>query len=314
VQELLDGARAEMAIVAEHGGAVEAVPYMKAALVESHRERIRRIESGEQKVVGQNVYTETEPSPLTADGDGGILVVDPDVERHAREALAAWRTDRDQAAVDAALAELARVAQTDENLMEATLAAARAGATTGEWAGTLREVFGSYRAPTGVGEAAAIPDHSLDELRDEVERVSEQLGRRLKILVGKPGLDGHSNGAEQIAVAARDAGMEVVYEGIRLTPQQIAASALQEGVHVVGLSILSGSHRELIPSVIAALRDAGVGDVPVVVGGIIPPADEAPLREAGVAAVYTPKDFDITRIMRDVVGLVAARNGIAAAA
>ncbi|HEX4806801.1 MAG TPA: protein meaA [Conexibacter sp.] len=315
VNELLAGARAEMAIVAEHGGAVDAVPYMKAALVESHRERIRRIEAGEQTVVGQNRFTETEPSPLTADGDGGILVVDPAVEEHQKEALAAWRAGRDQAAVDAALAELARVARSDENIMEATIAAARAGVTTGEWAGALREVFGSYRAPTGVGEAVSL-DHEggLDEIRDEVERVSEQLGRRLKILVGKPGLDGHSNGAEQIAVAARDAGMEVVYEGIRLTPQQIAASALQEGVHVVGLSILSGSHRELIPSVIAALRDAGVGDIPVVVGGIIPVADEAPLREAGVAAVYTPKDFDITRIMRDVVALVAERNGVAAPA
>jgi (2R)-ethylmalonyl-CoA mutase len=314
VAELLEGARAELAIVAEHGGAVDAVPYMKAALVESHRERIRRIEAGEQTVVGQNRFTETEPSPLTADGDGGILVVDPEVEQHQKDALAAWRSARDQAAVDAALAELARVARSDENIMEATIAAARAGATTGEWAGALREVFGSYRGPTGVGESAAIGSDSLEEIRDEVERVSEGLGRRLKILVGKPGLDGHSNGAEQIAVAARDAGMEVVYEGIRLTPSQIAASALQEGVHVVGLSILSGSHRELIPSVIAALRDAGVGDVPVIVGGIIPVADEAPLREAGVAAVYTPKDFDITRIMRDVVALVAERNGIAATA
>jgi (2R)-ethylmalonyl-CoA mutase len=314
VNELLEGARAEMAIVAEHGGAVEAVPYMKAALVESHRERIRRIESGEQKVVGQNIYGETEPSPLTADGDGGILVVDPAVEQHQKEALAAWRAQRDQAAVDAALVELERVARSDENIMEATIAAARAGATTGEWAGALRDVFGSYRAPTGVGEAVSIGDESLEQLRDEVERVSEGLGRRLKILVGKPGLDGHSNGAEQIAVAARDAGMEVVYEGIRLTPAQIAASALQEGVHVVGLSILSGSHRELIPSVMDALREAGVGDVPVVVGGIIPVADEAPLRDAGVAAVYTPKDFDITRIMRDVVALVAERNGIGATA
>jgi (2R)-ethylmalonyl-CoA mutase len=312
VEELLSGARAEMASVAEHGGAVEAVPYMKAALVESHRERIRRIESGEQKVVGQNVYTETEPSPLTADGDGGILVVDPEVEQHQKEALVAWRASRDQTAVDAALAELTRVAQSDESIMDATIAAARAGVTTGEWAAALRDVFGSYRAPTGVGEAVSIGDASLEELRDEVERVSDGLGRRLKILVGKPGLDGHSNGAEQIAVAARDAGMEVVYEGIRLTPPQIAASALQEGVHVVGLSILSGSHRELIPSVLDALREAGVGDVPVVVGGIIPVADEAPLKEAGVAAVYTPKDFDITRIMRDVVALVAERNGLAA--
>ncbi len=317
VSELLEGARGEIAIVAEHGGAVEAVPYMKAALVESHRERIRRIESGELKVVGQNVYTETEPSPLTADGDGGILVVDPAVEQHAKQALAAWRAGRDSAAVDAALTELARVARSDESIMVATIAAARAGVTTGEWAQALRDVFGSYRAPTGVGEAASVvgPEgDTLEELRDEVERVSDALGRRLKILVGKPGLDGHSNGAEQIAVAARDAGMEVVYEGIRLTPSQIAASALQEGVHVVGLSILSGSHRELIPSVLAALNEAGIGDVPVIVGGIIPAADELALREAGVAAVYTPKDFDITRIMRDVVALVAERNGVAASA
>src|SRR5437763_14989614 len=195
--------------------------------------------------------------------------------------------------------------------MEATIAAARAGVTTGEWAQALRNVFGSYRGPTGVGESAAIGSDSLEEIRDEVERVSEQLGRRLKILVGKPGLDGHSNGAEQIAVAARDAGMEVGYEGIRLTPSQIAASALQEGVHVVGLSILSGSHRALIPSVIDALRDAGV-EAPVVVGGIIPEADVAPLQDAGVAAVYTPKDFDLNRIMRDIVALVAERHGLAA--
>jgi (2R)-ethylmalonyl-CoA mutase len=313
VGELLEGARAEMAIVAEHGGAVEAVPYMKAALVESHRERIRRIEAGELKVIGQNVYTETEPSPLTADNDGGIMTVDPEVEQHQKEAVAAWRAGRDQGAVDAALAEVARVAGSEENIMPATLAAARAGATTGEWAQALRDAFGQYRGPTGVGEAAGAgvgDDAALEQIRDEVERVSEGLGRRLKILVGKPGLDGHSNGAEQIAVAARDAGMEVVYEGIRLTPAQIAASALQEGVHVVGLSILSGSHRELIPSVLEALREAGIGDVPVVVGGIIPVADERELLAAGVAAVYTPKDFDITRIVTDIVALVADRNGV----
>jgi (2R)-ethylmalonyl-CoA mutase len=316
VAELLEGARAEMAVVAEHGGAVQAVGYMKGALVDSHRQRIHRIESGEQVVVGQNRFTETAVSPLTADAEGGILVVDPAVESEQIDAVRHWRAGRDQAAVDSALSELARVASDDgqENLMIPTIAAARAGATTGEWAHTLREVFGSYRAPTGVGEAIAIGDATLDELRDEVERVSATLGRRLKILVGKPGLDGHSNGAEQIAVAARDAGMEVVYEGIRLTPSQIAASALQEGVHVVGLSILSGSHRELIPSVLAALQQAGIGDVPVIVGGIIPAADVAPLREAGVAAVYTPKDFDITRIMRDIVALVAERSGVAASA
>jgi (2R)-ethylmalonyl-CoA mutase len=309
VAELLDGARAEMAVVAEHGGAVEAVAYMKGALVDSHRERIRRIESGELTVVGQNRFTESELSPLTADAEGGILVVEEAIEAEQIDALRRWRSERDQSAVNAALAELAAVARTEDgaqNLMLPTIAAARAGATTGEWAGTLREVFGSYRAPTGVGEAAAAPaDADLSELREEVARLQEKLGRRPKILVGKPGLDGHSNGAEQIAVRARDSGMDVVYEGIRLTPAQIAASALQEGVHVIGLSILSGSHRELIPAVIDALREAGVS-APVVVGGIIPEQDVEDLRRAGVAAVYTPKDFDITRIMHDIVELVGA--------
>ena len=309
VAELLQGAREEMAVVAEHGGAVEAVPYMKAALVDSHRERIRRIESGEQVVVGQNRFSETEDSPLTADAEGGILVVDPALEAEQIEAVRRWRAERDQSQVDTALAALAEAARgdgADANLMTATIAAARAGATTGEWARTLREVFGSYRAPTGVGEAAATAaDGDLSELRGEVSRLQEKLGRRPKILVGKPGLDGHSNGAEQIAVRARDSGMDVVYEGIRLTPAQIAASALQEGVHVIGLSILSGSHRELIPAVIEALHEAGVS-APVVVGGIIPDQDVAMLEQAGVAAVYTPKDFDITRIMRDIVELVGA--------
>ncbi|HXP99957.1 MAG TPA: protein meaA [Solirubrobacteraceae bacterium] len=315
VAELLEGARAEMAVVAEHGGAVEAVPYMKAALVDSHRARIQRIESGEQIVVGQNRFAETEPSPLTADAEGGILVVDPAVEAEQIEAVRRWRAERDQQAVDAALAELARVASDEdggENLMIPTIAAARAGATTGEWAKTLRDVFGSYRAPTGVGEASAAPaDTELARLREEVEQLAEKLGRRPKILVGKPGLDGHSNGAEQIAVRARDSGMDVVYEGIRLTPAQIAASALQEGVHVIGLSILSGSHRELIPAVMDALREAEV-DVPVVVGGIIPDQDVPQLERAGVAAVYTPKDFDISRIMHDIVGIVGERNGVPA--
>ncbi len=317
VGELLEGARAEMAVVAEHGGAVEAVPYMKAALVDSHRERIQRIESGEQIVVGQNRFTETEPSPLTADAQGGILVVDTAVEAGQIEAIERWRAERDQGAVDSALAELARVARGEgeaENLMLPTIAAARAGATTGEWARTLREVFGSYRAPTGVGESVSLGNANgageteLEELREEVARLQERLGRRPKILVGKPGLDGHSNGAEQIAVRARDSGMDVVYEGIRLTPAQIASSALQEGVHVIGLSILSGSHLELIPSVIGALHEAGV-QAPVVVGGIIPEQDVAALKRAGVAAVYTPKDFDITRIVRDIVELVSAGVG-----
>ncbi|HEX4107244.1 MAG TPA: protein meaA [Solirubrobacteraceae bacterium] len=309
VDELLDGARAEMAVVAEQGGAVEAVPYMKAALVDSHRERIRRIEAGEQIVVGQNRFTETEASPLTADAEGGILVVDPNVEREEIEALERWRAERDEGAVRSALQELELLARAEGNLMEPTLAAARAGATTGEWAATLREVFGSYRAPTGVGEAAgAGSDEDLEELREEVERLTAQLGRRPKMLVGKPGLDGHSNGAEQIAVRARDVGMDVVYEGIRLTPDQIAASALQEGVHLIGLSILSGSHRELIPAVMQALHERGV-ETPVVVGGIIPDQDVAPLLQAGVARVYTPKDFELNRIMHDLVELVAHPAG-----
>jgi (2R)-ethylmalonyl-CoA mutase len=315
VDELVEGARAEMAVVAEHGGAVEAVGYMKTQLVESHRARVRRIEDGELKVVGQNVFTSTEPSPLQEGEDGGILTVDPEVERGQIDAVQRWRSERDQPAVDEALAELAAAARDETtNIMPATLKAARAGATTGEWAGTLRDVFGEYRAPTGVEGAAGIaPDDALlADLRERVERVSESLGRRIKILVGKPGLDGHSNGAEQIAVRARDAGMDVVYEGIRLTPARIAATAVQEGVHVVGLSILSGAHRELIPSVLKELRDAG-SEVPVVVGGIIPAADEQALLDAGVARVYTPKDFELSKIMGDIVELVAERSGVAAA-
>jgi ethylmalonyl-CoA mutase len=315
VSELVSAGREEMARVAELGGAVEAVDYMKAALVESHRERWTRIESGDLTVVGMNRFTTTEPSPLTADADGGILVVDPAVEAERRAAVGRWRSERDQAGVDDALAALERTARADsENIMPATIAAARAGATTGEWAQTLRGVFGEYRAPTGVGEAAAVTSEDVSELRDEVERVSQGLGRRLKFLVGKPGLDGHSNGAEQIAVRARDAGMDVVYEGIRLTPSQIAGSAAQEGVHVVGLSILSGSHAELIPAVLQALADAGLEHVPVIVGGIIPDADAAALRDAGVAAVYTPKDWDLNRMMRDIIELVGERHGVDTAA
>jgi (2R)-ethylmalonyl-CoA mutase len=313
VEELVEGARKEMAVVAERGGAVEAVPYMKTQLVESHRERVRRIESGELRVVGQNCFTEAEPSPLQDGEDGGILRVDPAVEASANEALSAWKTTRSEEAVTASLAALRDAAQDPSvNLMPLTLEAARAGATTGEWAGVLRDVFGEYRAPTGVGEAASVrSDDALAALRDRVERVSEALGRRVKILVGKPGLDGHSNGAEQIAVRARDAGMDVVYEGIRLTPARIARTAVDEGVHVVGLSILSGSHTELIPAVLRELEEAGAA-VPVVVGGIIPPADEAALLESGVARVYTPKDFEVTRIMSDIVDVVAESHGVAA--
>ena len=310
VEELVEGARAEMAIVEEHGGAVEAVPYMKARLVESHRERVARIERGEQKAIGQNCFTETEDSPLTAGADGGILKPDPEVERECIASLERWRAERDEAVVKEALAELARAARAEEeNIMPATITAAKAGATTGEWAGVLREVFGDYRAPTGVGGAAPAADREqLTAVRDRVDEVSAALGHRLKILVGKPGLDGHSNGSEQVALRARDVGMEVVYQGIRLTPEQIAESAIQEDVDVVGLSILSGSHLQLIPEVIRLLREDGA-EVPVVVGGIIPAADAERLRDAGVAGVYTPKDFDINRIMSEIVELVATSSG-----
>ena len=310
VEELAEGARAEMAVVEEHGGAVAAVPYMKARLVESHRERVARIESGEQKVIGQNSFTETEDSPLTAGADGGILTPDPEVESERVEALERWKAERDESAVRDALEELARVAADDgANIMPATIAAAKAGATTGEWAGVLREAFGAYRAPTGVEGAAPPADREqLTEIRGRVDEVSERIGHRIKILVGKPGLDGHSNGSEQIALRARDAGMEVIYQGIRLTPAEIAESALQEDVDVVGLSILSGSHLELVPEVVRLLRDEGV-EVPVVVGGIIPVADAVRLRKAGVAGVYTPKDFDINRIMGEIVELVGKPRG-----
>jgi ethylmalonyl-CoA mutase len=315
VEELTAGARAEMAVVEEHGGAVKAVPYMKSRLVESHRERVARIESGKQKVIGQNSFTETEDSPLTAGADGGILTPDPEVERERVEALEAWKAERDEAAVSSALDELRKAAEDDgQNIMPATIAAAKAGATTGEWAEVLREAFGAYRGPTGVSGAAPAADREqLEAIRAKVDEVSEQIGHRVKILVGKPGLDGHSNGSEQIALRARDAGMEVIYQGIRLTPEEIAESALQEDVDVIGLSILSGSHLELVPEVVRRLREEDV-DAPVVAGGIIPPADAERLRAAGVDGVYTPKDFDINKIMGEIVDLVAKRAGAHAAA
>jgi ethylmalonyl-CoA mutase len=314
VAELTEGAREEMEVVASQGGAVEAVPYMKSRLVEAHRARVARIESGELKVVGQNCFTESEDSPLTVGEDGGILTPDPEVERERIEALEEWKAGRDAGAVDSALAALAEAAADDGvNLMPATIAAARAGATTGEWAETLREVFGAYRGPTGVDGAATGGDAELlAGAREKVEAASGAIGHRIKILVAKPGLDGHSNGAEQIAVRAKDVGMEVVYQGIRLTPEEIAASALQEDVDVVGLSILSGSHLELVPRVAELLAEGGV-DVPVIVGGIIPRADETRLREAGIARVYTPKDFDLNRIMADIAQLVAERAAAAEA-
>jgi (2R)-ethylmalonyl-CoA mutase len=310
VSELAEGAREEMTTVAEQGGAVDAVPYMKAQLVESNRERLAKIERGEIVVVGQNKFTEGEDSPLTTGEDGGILTPDPQVERERIAALEEWKAERDQSAVDAALEKLAEAAADESaNVLPATIEAAKAGATTGEWAGTLREAFGDYRAPTGVGEAAggSINGELLDAARAQVKEVSERIGHPIRILVGKPGLDGHSNGAEQIAVRARDVGMEVIYQGIRLTPEEIAASAVQEDVDVVGLSILSGSHRELVPKVVELLRAEGA-EIPVVVGGIIPPGDVAAMREAGVDRVYTPKDFELNRIMAEIADLVAERS------
>jgi ethylmalonyl-CoA mutase len=313
VAELVAGAREEMDRVQEMGGAVAAVEsgYMKQALVSSHAARRARIEAGQDRVVGVNCYESTEPSPLTADLDAAIQAADPEAERSAVEALSRWRDERDDAEVEQALGRLAEDAKSGANLMDATLAAARAGATTGEWAGTLREVFGEFRAPTGVGGAVGVvrAGAELGKVREEVRRTGEELGGRLRLLVGKPGLDGHSNGAEQVAVRARDAGFEVVYQGIRLTPEQIVAAAVAEDVHCVGLSILSGSHMELVPAVLDGLREHGV-EVPVIVGGIIPSADAARLKQLGVAAVFTPKDFGLTEIMGGIVAAIRKANGL----
>ena len=303
VEALKAEATAEMKLIEEMGGAIAAVPYMKSKLVESNTRRLEAIESGEQVVIGVNRFTETEPSPLTT-GEGSIMVVDPAVEAQQVESLKAWRAARDAKAVDKALADLRAAASEGRNVMEPSIAAAKAGVTTGEWGQVLREVFGEYRAPTGVGRAARAETGDLAPIRAEVENVSRRLGRCIKFLVGKPGLDGHSNGAEQIAVRARDCGMEVVYEGIRLTPAEIVNAALEEGVHVVGLSILSGSHIPLVTEVMERMRAEGLDDVPVIVGGIIPPEDEAQLKKAGVAAVYTPKDFQLNAIMADIVRIV----------
>ena len=307
VGQLKAEAKAELATLDAMGGAVEAIDYMKRRLVESNTERLRRIERGDQIVVGVNKWTETEPSPLTA-GEGAIMVVDPAIEAQQVEKLKAWRAERDDKAVKKALADLERAAKEGRNIMEPSIACAKVGVTTGEWGGTLRKVFGEYRAPTGVSQAAvAGAGAGLEDVRKQVEATSVKLGRRIKFLVGKPGLDGHSNGAEQIAVRARDCGMEVVYEGIRLTPTQIARAALDEGVHVVGLSILSGSHVPLVREVVERMRKEGLEDVPVVVGGIIPPEDAKTLKAMGVAAVYTPKDFQLNDIMADIVKLVSVR-------
>ncbi len=306
VEALAFQAREELARIDEMGGAVAACEsgYMKRRLVESNAARLAAIETGEQIVVGVNKFTEGEPSPLGA-GEESIITVDPRAEDEQIRALDAWRQARDAARVEASLSKLAETIREGRNIMEATIACAHAGVTTGEWAGLLRELFGEYRAPTGVAQAVVAADITgLKTLRAKVEEVTDRLGRRIKMLVGKPGLDGHSNGAEQIALRARDAGFEVVYEGIRLTPEQIVAAALEEGVHVVGLSILSGSHVPLVTEIMQQMREADLADVPVVVGGIIPPEDAAKLIEAGVARVYTPKDFDLNAIMADIIRVV----------
>ena len=310
VEELKAEARAELARIDEMGGGVAAIEssYMKQKLVESNSARLDAIEAGEQIVVGVNMFTETEPSPLSQGADGGILTVDPKVEAQQIANVQAWRAERDEKAAMAALAELRAAAREDRNIMPASIAAAKAGVTTGEWGTALREIFGEYRAPTGVGRSGRTSGGAeLEAVRSRVDQLSDKLGRRLKILVGKPGLDGHSNGAEQIAVRARDAGMEVVYEGIRLTTAQIVNAALEEGVHVVGLSILSGSHVPLVLDALERMRAAGLGDIPLIVGGIIPPEDEAKLVAAGVARVYTPKDYQLNDIMADIVTIVDSR-------
>jgi ethylmalonyl-CoA mutase len=300
--ELVEAASAQLEWVLAGGGAFEMIDEMKGRLVQSNAERVRRIESGDLSVVGVNCFTETEPSPLAGlDSEHSIVVVDPRAEREQVEHLAAWRAVRDDRAVRSALEGLAAAAASDVNLVPPSIALARAGGTVGEWAGTLREVFGEYRAPTGVG-SVTVPAGDLTAVRARVQTATRSLGSQLRLLLGKPGLDGHSNGAEQIAVAARDAGMEVIYQGIRLTPAQIASAARDEDVDVVGLSILSGSHLELVPETMRLLREAGV-DAPVVVGGIIPDEDRAKLAEVGVARVYTPKDYRLTLIVADLADL-----------
>jgi (2R)-ethylmalonyl-CoA mutase len=310
VEELKQAARAELARIDAMGGAVTAVEsgYMKQALVESQTARVHAIASGEMTVIGVNKFTESAPSPLVGGDQEAIMKVDEKAESEQIERLKAWRAQRDGRAVGAALADLRTAAGEGRNIMPASIAAAKAGATTGEWAQTLREVFGEYRAPTGIAAARADRDDAAQKaLQARVRAAAQRLGRPIKVLVGKPGLDGHSNGAEQVAVKARDAGMEVVYEGIRLTPQQIAAAALEESVHLVGLSILSGSHVALATEVLRLMRQDGIGDVPVIVGGIVPPDDEKTLKAAGIAAVFTPKDYDLDAIMNAFVDIIEAR-------
>jgi ethylmalonyl-CoA mutase len=314
VQSIVDGARTELDQILAQGGIVAAVEsgYLKSALVASLAARRQRLESGADVVVGVNRFTETEPSPLTEAGAVAVERIDPAVETAAVDALTEWRAGRNQSTVDAALDRLRKDAASDANLMPSTVDCVRAGATTGEWAAALREVFGEYRAPTGLtASSGAAANPGLARVRERVAATAKELGTgRLRMLVGKPGLDGHSNGAEQIAVRARDAGFEVVYQGIRLTPAQIVAAAVHEDVNLVGLSVLSGSHLAAVPAVLDGLRDAGLADVPVVVGGIIPAVDAAALRAAGVARVFTPKDFELTGIVDELVSVVREAAGL----
>ena len=303
VAELKEEALAELRKIEEMGGAVAAIDYMKRALVDANAARVSRIETGEQVVVGVNRWGETEPSPLST-GTGAILTVDESVEAEQIERLVAWRASRDNAACEKALATLEQDARAGTNIMEASIVCAKAGVTPGEWGATLRRVFGEYRAPTGVGKISTANSTDVEAVRRRVDDVSDRLGRRIKLLIGKPGLDGHSNGAEQIAVRARDCGMEVVYEGIRLTPAQIVRAAVEESAHVVGLSILSGSHVPLVRDVLERMKSEGAGDIPVVIGGIIPQEDAELLKGLGVAGVYTPRNFELNAIMSDIVGLV----------
>ena len=302
VEKLKADALHELATLDGMGGTISAIEYMKARLVDSNADRLNKIEKNQTTVVGVNKFTSGEPSPLTS-GDGGIMVVDPAVENHQIEQLNEWRAARDQGAVEAALTQLRTAAQAGDNVMPASIAAAKAGVTTGEWAAQMRAVFGEYRGPTGVSRSVSNQTEGLDELREAVDKTSDRLGRRLKFLMGKPGLDGHSNGAEQIAFRARDCGMDIAYEGIRLTPEQIVASAIEERPHVIGLSILSGSHLPLMTELMEKLGAAGLGEIPVIMGGIIPDADAKALQKIGVAKVYTPKDFDLNTIMTDIVTL-----------